>query len=106
MAGAAPSHYWRTIMKALKHVMLIASIVAIPTLSFAQQMNAPMNDTTPAPTVSMHDTQNNQPGTQYQQPSHKLSGSGDSSGYGAPATGFSQSSTMHFAGKSSRMFNH
>ncbi|CAE6744192.1 MULTISPECIES: hypothetical protein [Paraburkholderia] len=93
-------------MKALKHVMLIASIVAIPTLSFAQQMNAPMNDTTPAPTVSMHDTQNNQAGTQYQQPSHKMSGYGDSSGYGAPATSFSQSSTMHFAGKDSRLFKH
>jgi hypothetical protein len=106
MVGAAPSHYWRTIMKALKHIMLIASIVAIPTLSFAQQMNTPINDTTPAPTVSMHDTQNNQPGTQYQQPSHKMSGSGDSSGYGAPATSFSQSSTMHFAGKNSPVFNH
>ena len=93
-------------MKALKHVMLIASIVAIPTLSFAQQMNAPMNDTTPAPTVSMHDTQNNQAGTQDQQPSHKMSGYGDSSGYGAPATSFSQSSTMHFAGKDSRLFKH
>ncbi|MFL9986333.1 hypothetical protein [Paraburkholderia sediminicola] len=93
-------------MKALKHIMLIASIVAIPTLSFAQQMNTPMNDTPPAPTVSMHDTQNNQAGTQYQQPSHTLSGHGDSSGYGAPATSFSQSATMRFAGKDSRLFRH
>ncbi|MGF6903648.1 hypothetical protein [Paraburkholderia sp. GAS348] len=93
-------------MKALKQVMLIASIVAIPTLSFAQQMNTPMNDITPGRTVSMHNTQNNQSGTQYQQPPHKMSGYGDSSGYGAPATSFSQSSTMPFAGKNSRLFNH
>ncbi|MFM0044032.1 hypothetical protein PQR05_26955 [Paraburkholderia sediminicola] len=93
-------------MKALKHIMLIASIVAIPTLSFAQQVNTPMNDTTAAPAVSMHDTQNNQSGAQYQQPSHKTSGYSDSSGYGGPATSFSQSSTMHFAGKNSRLFNH
>jgi hypothetical protein len=106
MVGAAPSHYWRTTMKALKHVMLIASIVAIPTLSFAQQMNTPMNGTTTARAVSMQDTQNNQPGTQYQQPSHKMSGYGDSSGYGAPATSFSQSSTMHFEGKNSGLFKH
>lgn len=106
MAGAAPSPYWRTVMKALKHVMLIASFIAIPTISFAQQMNTPTNGATPAPAVSLHDTQNNQPGTQNQQPSHKMSGYGDSSGYGAPATSFSQSSTMHFAGKNSRLFNH
>ncbi|RKE38965.1 hypothetical protein B0G76_5331 [Paraburkholderia sp. BL23I1N1] len=93
-------------MKALKHLMLVASIVAIPTLSFAQQTNAPMNDTTSAPAVSMHDTQNNQSGTQYQQPSHKMSGNSDSSGYGAPASSFSQSSTMHFAGKNSGLFKH
>ncbi|CAE6814962.1 hypothetical protein R69927_05362 [Paraburkholderia domus] len=93
-------------MKALKHIMLIASVVAIPTLSFAQQMNTPMNDTSTAPAVSMHDTQNNQPSTQSQQPSHKMSGYGDSSGYGAPASSLSQSSTMHFAGKNSRVFNH
>lgn len=93
-------------MKALKHVMLIASILAIPTLSFAQQTNTPMNDTTTAPAVSMYDTQSNQPHTQYQQPSHKTSGYGDSSGYGAPAAGSSQSSAMHFVGKNSRVFNH
>lgn len=104
MAGAAPSLSWRTTVKTLKHVMLIASILAIPTLSFAQQMSPPMNGTTPAPAVSMHDTQNSQPSTQYQQPSRKASG--DSSGYGAPATGTSQSSMMHFVGKHSRVFDH
>ncbi|CAB3741670.1 hypothetical protein LMG24238_06799 [Paraburkholderia sediminicola] len=93
-------------MKALKHIMLVASIVAIPTLSFAQQTNTPMNDTTTAPAVSMQDTQNNQTGTHYQQPSHKTSGYGDNSGYGAPATSASQSSTMHFVGKDSRLFKH
>lgn len=104
MTGAAPSLFWRTTVKALKHIMLVASILAIPALSFAQQMNPPMNDTTSAPAVSMHDTQNNQPGTQYRQPSRTTSG--DSSGYGAPATSFSQSSSMHFTGKNSRTYNH
>lgn len=93
-------------MKALKHIALIASIVAIPTLSFAQQMNTPTNGTTTAPAVSMQDTQNNQQGAQYQQPSHTKSGNGDNSGYGSPATSFSQSSAMHFTGKNSRLFKH
>jgi hypothetical protein len=93
-------------MKVLRHVMLIASIVAIPTLSFAQPMNTPMNDTATAPAVSMQHTQNNEAGIRYQQSSRNSSGYSDNSGYGAPGTGSSQSSAVHFVGKNSRLFDH
>jgi hypothetical protein len=94
-------------MKAFKHVLLVASIVAIPGLSFAQQMNPPTNDTTAQPTVSRPDASTNPTtGAQYLQPSHGSPAYGDNSGYGAPATGSSQSSTMRFVGKNSRVFDH
>lgn len=93
-------------MKVLRHVMLIASIVAIPTLSFAQQMNAPVNGTGTAPAVSMQNTQDNQAGMRYQQSSRNHSGYSDNSGYGAPTAGSSQSSAVHFVGKNSRLFDH
>lgn len=92
-------------MKVLKHLMIIASIAAIPTLSFAQQATTPMNDTATS-AASMHDTQSNQNGAQYQQPSRVNSTRGDNSGYGAPMSGSSQSSTTRFVGKNSPVFNH
>lgn len=95
-------------MKALKHAILIASILAIPTLSFAQQTNTPMNDATSASSnaTSMHDAQSIPSSPQYQQPARKVSASADSSGYGAPAGGSSQGSAAHFAGKHSPVFDH
>lgn len=93
-------------MKVLTHVMLIASIVAIPTLSFAQQINTPLSDTPTVPAMPMQHTQSNEAGTRYQQPSRSSSGYSDNSGYGAPGTGSSQSSAVHFVGKNSRLFDH
>ena len=95
-------------MKALKHVMLVAAIVAIPTLSFAQQTNTPANGTASAwsAPATTPDTQHNQASFQYQQATPKASGAVSNSGYGAPAAGSSQSSTTPFVGKHSPVFNH
>lgn len=87
--------------------MLIASLAAAPALSFAQQMTPPTNGGTTAPAASIHDAQGNRTATQTQQPSRNGSRyDGDSSGYGAPATGSSQSSVTRFAGKHSQLFSH
>lgn len=95
-------------MKALKHVILIASILAIPTLSFAQQTNTPMNDATSPSSnaTSMHDAQRIPSSPPYQQPARKASASADSSGYGAPAGGSSQGAAARFTGKHSPVFDH
>jgi hypothetical protein len=87
--------------------MLTASLVAMPALSFAQQMTTPTNGATTASAASLHDAQGNQAVTQSQRPSRNSSGySGESSGYGAPATSSSQSSAMRFVGKHSPVFDH
>jgi hypothetical protein len=94
-------------MKSLKHLMLIASLAVVPALSFAQPMTTPANGATTAPAASLHDAQGKQAATQSQQPSRNGSVySGDNSGYGAPATGLSQSSAMRFTGKHSPVFGH
>jgi len=95
-------------MKALKRIILIGSILAVPTLSFAQQTNTPMNDATKdsSSAASMHDAQSNQPGSLYQQPSRKPSASADSSGYGGPLGGSSQWSAARPVGKHSPVFDH
>jgi hypothetical protein len=94
-------------MKSLKQLMLVASLAAMPALSFAQQMSTPATGATTAAAASLHAAQRDQAATQSQPPSRSNSGyAGDGSGYGAPAAGSSQSSVMHFAGKHSPVFDH
>lgn len=100
-------------MQSLKQLMLtaslVASFVAVPTLSFAQSNAQPANGTTTAPAASMPDTSGSRTGVQSQQASNNGYRLGESSGYGTQATGSSQSSqrlATPLLGKDSPVFRH
>ena len=100
-------------MQSLKQLVIVASLVAVPALSFAQSTTQPPDSTTgvtaTAPAASMRDTPDSQRGAQSQQASHNGYRLGESSGYGTQAAGSSQSSQQlvtPFAGKDSSVFRH
>ena len=95
-------------MNTLKHALLIAAMISIPTLSFAQQMSTPSNAQTG--NATMQATPDRASSTLGQQPANGNAGGAPAyqatSGYGAPAYGSTESSPMRFVGKHSRTFDH
>lgn len=98
-------------MKSLKQLMIVASIAILPTLSFAQPMDAQSNTDANLPAVPAAGTHANQPATASASQQAPRNGSGyrENSGYGSSTTGSTQSSVPSatpFIGKHSPVFNH
>ncbi|PQV49117.1 hypothetical protein [Paraburkholderia sp. BL21I4N1] len=98
-------------MKSLKQLMIVASIAILPTLSFAQPVDAQGHTGANLPAVSGFATHANQPATASTSQQALRNGSeyGDNTGYGSSTAGSTQSSVPSatpFIGKHSPVFNH